>query len=257
MELKAEIRTQKGKSGVKKLSYLNKVPAILYGHNETPVLLQISEEDTEHLKEGEHLTLDFGKKVDTIIKEIQWHPITFAIQNIDFLILKKGEKVKVKVPLVIEGMAAIIKKGGIIEHKLSEIEIECLPQEIPDELKVDVSNLNIGNSVCIKDLPPIKGKFMESPETLVLSILAPKKEEEVKPAEAEVTEEGAAGAEAGAEAGAAGAKAEAKPAAGKAGPEAKGKPEAKAGAAAKPAAGKAGPEAKAKPDAKAKPEKGK
>lgn len=258
MELKAEQRTLKGKSGVKKLRYKEKVPAILYGHNETPVMLQIAEKDTEHLKEGEHLIVDFGKtgspdKVDTIIKEIQWDPINSTVLNIDFLRLKKGQKVKIKVALLVEGMQEVIKKGGIVEHKLSEIEMECLPQDIPDVIKVNVSNLNIGQSLSVKDLPEIKGTLLEKPETLVLSILAPKKEEEVKPEEAVLAEgevpaeagaEGAVAAEAGAEAkpGVAGAKpaAGAKPGAAGAKPTtgagAGAKPEAKAGT--KPAEGK-------------------
>ncbi|MCK4352583.1 50S ribosomal protein L25 [candidate division WOR-3 bacterium] len=191
MKLKAEIRTQKGKGSARTLRREEKIPAILYGHGEKNVLLQIKEKEiNDVVKSGmEHFSLDFGKEADVIIKDIQWNPVTSRILHIDFQYLHKGEKIKVKVPIVFEGVPIGVKEqGGIVEHILSEVEVECLPRDIPREIKVDVSPLKIGDSVHLKDITEVKGKFIEDIERTIVTILAPKVTVEEKPPEEELEE---------------------------------------------------------------------
>ena len=188
MKLKAEIRTKKGKAGVKKLRCEEKTPAILYGHGEEPVLLQIDEKNVKLMERTEHFTLDFGKQKDVIIKELQFDPTTSKILHIDFQHLHRGEKVKIKVPVVVEGAETIAKKGGVLEQVLQEIEVECLPEDMFSEIKVDVSELKIGDSVHLNELPPVKGKLITPPESTVITVLAPKVIEEKPPTE-EIPEE--------------------------------------------------------------------
>ncbi|MDI6839544.1 MAG: 50S ribosomal protein L25 [bacterium] len=182
MKLKAEIRTKKGKREVKRLRNKNKIPVIVYGHGEEPVLLQVDENELKLIGETEHFTLDFGKKLDVIVKDVQWDPVTSKIIHVDFQHLRKGEKVKVRIPIVFEGIPIGVKEqGGILEHILSEVEVECLPEDIQEEIKVDVSNLKIGDSIHLKDLPPIKGKFTISLDSVVATVLMPRVFEEKPP----------------------------------------------------------------------------
>jgi large subunit ribosomal protein L25 len=183
MKLKAEIRTKKGKSGVRSLRREEKIPAILYGHGEESVLLQINEKDIRLMEGTEHFTIDFGKQMDVIIKDMQIHPTTSKILHIDFQHLHRGESVKIKVSVVIEGAEVIIKRGDIFEQILQEVEIECLPKDIPSEIKIDVSELKMGDSIHLNDLPPIKGKFITPLESTVVTVLSPKVIEEKLPDE--------------------------------------------------------------------------
>ncbi len=183
MKLKAEIRTKKGKSGVRSLRREEKIPAVIYGHGEKSVLLQIDEKDIRLMEGTEHFTIDFGKEMDVIIKDMQFHPTTSKILHIDFQHLHRGENVKIKVSVVIEGAEVIIKRGDIFEQILQEVEIECLPKDIPSEIKIDVSELKIGDSIHLNDLPPIKGKFITPLESTVVTVLSPKVIEEKLPTE--------------------------------------------------------------------------
>ena len=189
-KLKAEKRTKTGKGAARSLRRENKIPAILYGHGEETILLQIDEKDWKVAGGGsERLTVDFGKKMDVIVKDMQWHPVTGKLLHVDFQHLHNGEKIRVKIPIVVEDSSLGVTQGGILEHILPEVEIECLPRDIPKEFKIDVTDLNIGDSIHLKDLPPIEGDFVEDLERTVLTVLAPKViEEEIPPTE-EIPEE--------------------------------------------------------------------
>lgn len=198
MELKTELRDQLGKIAVKKLRRTNKIPAILYrGHTE-PLYLQLDEKVTKSIHEGEHITIDCGEKHDALIKEIQINPISSKIIHIDFQELKAKEKIKVKVPVLIEGEEMVVKQGWIMERGVDEIEIECLPKDIPDSIKVNVSTLKAGDSIHVKDLPEINGKFITKPDVPIVMVQIPKIVKETPPPEAAavegaVAEPGAAG----------------------------------------------------------------
>ncbi len=192
MKLKAELRTKKGKSGARSLRREQKIPAILYGHGEESTLLTVNDKDVKLLKGAEHFTLDFGKQKDVIIKNVQFHPTTSRILHMDFQHLRKGESVKIKVSIIIEGAEVIAKQGGILEQILQEVEIECLPKDIFSEIKIDASELKIGDSIHIKDLPAIKGKFITAIESTVITVFAPKVVDD-KPDTDELFEEGEEG----------------------------------------------------------------
>ncbi len=190
MKLTAEIRCKKGTGGARKVRTEGKVPAIIYGRGEESTLIQIDEKTAKLLNRGEHLTLELDKPIDVLIKEIQIKPTTSKVIHIDFQRLHLGEKVKVKVPIVIEGAENIVKKNGILEQIMSEVELECLPNDIPAEIKVDVSMLNLGDSIHLKDLAQIKGRFITSMEATIVTVFAPKiVEEKVEEKVPAVTEE--------------------------------------------------------------------
>jgi large subunit ribosomal protein L25 len=190
MEITAELRTIKGRSGARRTRMAGKVPGVLYGRGEKTVLIQINEKDIQPAIKAEHFTLKVGKPMDVIVKEVQLECTTSKVLHIDFQHLHRGEKVRIKTPVVLEGLEVLSKREGILEQILSEIEIECLPKDIPEEIRIDVSELNVGDSIHLSDLPPVKGKFLTSLDATVVTVVMPKVVEEKVPLEEEEGEEG-------------------------------------------------------------------
>lgn len=186
MNIKAEVRKEIGKQAVKKLREEEKIPAVLYGHKEKPIPIWLSLKDLRMLfknlkSESETFTLDVGSKKRVIIKEIQRDPITSALLHIDFQHLRKGEKIKAKVPVVLEGEAIGVEQGGILDHILREVTVEATPSEMPSNFTLNITDLKIGGSLHIRDIDSGEAKILEEPERTIVTILAPKvkKEEEI------------------------------------------------------------------------------
>lgn len=184
--IKAEIRKEIGKQAAKKLRKEEKIPAVLYGHKEKTIPIWVALEDLRMLfknlkSESETFTLDVEGKKRVIIKDIQRDPITSTLLHIDFQHLRRGEKIKAKVPVVLEGEAIGVEQGGIIEHILREVTVEALPSDIPSNFTLDITDLKIGSSLHIKDIDSGKAKILEEPERTIVTILPPKvkKEEEI------------------------------------------------------------------------------
>jgi len=195
MNIKAEIRKEIGKQAAKKLRKEERIPAVLYGHKEKPVPIWVASKDLKMLfknltSESETFTLDVEGKKRVLIKEIQHDPITSALLHIDFQHLHKGEKIKAKVPIVLEGEAIGIEQGGILDHILREVTVEALPSDIPSNFTLNITDLKIGSPLHVRDIDSGKAKILEESERTIITILTPKvkKEEEIV-TEEEVVEE--------------------------------------------------------------------
>ncbi len=190
MKLKAEFRDV-GKQVAKRLRRQGKIPAVMYGHGEETVHIAIDKKEfMEVLKAGDEIvkiSLN-GEEKDALIKEVQFHPVTDEVIHVDFQHLKKGEKVRVKVPVILEGTPVGVQKGGILEQILHEIEIECLAEDIPHEFKVDVSHLDLEEALHVKDIDIGNRRLLTPPDETVATIIAPRKVEEEEKKE-EVAEE--------------------------------------------------------------------
>lgn len=205
INLKAELREELGKEAVKKLRRQGFIPAIVYKGSNCLNIKVSSKDffDVIHTKAGENVIVNLqieghhptkgkghtsSKKMSktAIIKEIQHHPVKEQTLHVDFNEISLTEVLAVKVPIAVKGEAQGIKEGGVLEHVLWEIEIECLPTQIPEDIPVDVSPLNIGDSILVKDLQIPEGiKVLSDPEATVISLAAPRVEEaeEAKPEE--------------------------------------------------------------------------
>ncbi|UCB57294.1 MAG: 50S ribosomal protein L25 [Candidatus Omnitrophota bacterium] len=199
INLKAKMREELGKEAVKKLRKEGLVPAVVYKESKS-LNLKVSARDlfeATHTKAGENviinLQIESKKPVrTTIIKEIQYHPVTADILHVDFNEISLNEVLTVKVPVAVKGEAEGIKEGGVVEHILWEIEIECLPTQIPEDIPVDVSAMKIGDAVLVKDLHlPKEIKVLTDPEATVVTVAVPHVEEaeEAKPEEEQVEPE--------------------------------------------------------------------
>ncbi len=200
VKLKAVKREKTGKEYVKKLRLTKNIPAIVYGKGFNPIPLEVNGKELETILRsgaGENavisLQIDGDPKVKektVLISEIQHNPVNDHINHIDFHAISLTEKIRVKVPVHEKGEAPGIKEGGVLDHVHREIEVECLPTDIPNRIEVNIDKLNIGDSIHVKDLALPSGvKCVLDPEEKVLGVLAPMKEEVVAPAEGEAPAE--------------------------------------------------------------------
>ncbi|HIF17742.1 MAG TPA: 50S ribosomal protein L25/general stress protein Ctc [Cycloclasticus sp.] len=164
-ELAATIREDLGKGATRRLRKQDMVPAVIYGAGSDPVSITLSHNQLLHSTENEAffshiLSIDVaGKKENVIIKALQRHPAKAILMHADFLRVSMKEKLKVNVPIhfIGEDVAPGVKEGGVVTHNLVDIEIECLPKNLPEFVEVDISELGIGDSLHLSDIKLSKG----------------------------------------------------------------------------------------------------
>lgn len=165
--LNAKGRDDKGKGASRRLRRLaNEVPAIIYGGSKAPESIALLHYDIEHALENEafyshiiKLSVD-GKAQDVILKDVQRHPAKPKILHLDFLRVEKGHKLHTKIPLhfINEDTAVGVKQqGGIVNHLATDLDIQCLPQDLPEFVEVDMAAVELGQIVHISDIKLPKG----------------------------------------------------------------------------------------------------
>jgi large subunit ribosomal protein L25 len=198
IEIRVERRDGRGKGGARRLRRGGVIPGIVYGQKRTPVTVGVGAEEFDdkltHL-EGSHLirlVSAGGKDAElhdraVLLREVQRHPVTGAVLHTDFFEVDLTERLAVSVPLHFVGRPAGVVAGGILQPILREIEVECLPTEIPDFIEIDVSALGIHEAVHLADVKLREGvRAMGDPGQTLVTVLPPTVEE-AKPT-AEVAE---------------------------------------------------------------------
>jgi large subunit ribosomal protein L25 len=190
VELKAKVRDGVGKENAKRVRTAGLIPAVLYGQGETPLALAVNNKEFNsvlHTRARGNVIIDLAieggerGEVKAIIRQIQRHPIHRDIIHVDFQHISMTKEIVVKVPIVVTGESIGVKShGGILEHLLREIEVQCLPTNIPEQVTVDVSNLDIGDSLQVKHLAIEGIKLVTDPDSSVMTVVAPTVIEEVK-----------------------------------------------------------------------------
>jgi len=201
IKLEVGLRAELGTAQVNRLRRRGYIPGIVYSAGKKSIPIQIEHASFIRLLAGrkpESMVIDLNikgakqhKDLKVMIKELQQHPVKGDIIHIDFHEVSLTKAIKIAVPVVTKGEAPGVKQeGGSLDHILWEIEVECLPTQIPKEIVVDVSNLKIGDSIAIKDIQFPEGvKVLHPLEMAVVSVSAPIKEEVVAPAEEAATQE--------------------------------------------------------------------
>lgn len=159
-EVTAEARSGVGRGASRRLRYDNKVPAILYGAEKAPEMMSLNHNTVLKMLENEGfyshiLTIHLeGKKQQAVLKDLQRHPFKPRILHMDFLRINPKEKIIMQVPLHFKGeeLAAGVKQGGIFTHMTSSVEVRCLPSNLPEYIEVDVSQLEIDQTVHLSEL---------------------------------------------------------------------------------------------------------
>jgi large subunit ribosomal protein L25 len=158
-----------------------KVPAVYYSKHHEPLPVQFSEKAIHPLVFTSKtslitLNVDGSEELDCVIKDVQFDPVSEKIVHIDLLGLKKGEKFQIEVPVQLAGNAIGIKEGGILQHTLHKILIECLPADIPEKVEIDVTELKLGDAIHAGDLKFDNFVVLNSPESIIASVTHPKVE---------------------------------------------------------------------------------
>lgn len=203
VSLEVKLREKTGKEVAKKLRKQGLIPGVVYGAEGKTIAIQVPVKNFSqilHSGFGENVLITLNitngktqsKKV--LIKEIQHDPVRGNIVHIDFHHIQLTQKVTVKVPVILVGLADGVKnQGGILQYILREIEVECLPTDIPAKVEVDVTPLRIGDSIHVRDIKLEKATILTDPAGTLASVVPPTKEEEVPvaaaaPVEGEITE---------------------------------------------------------------------
>lgn len=206
IDLKASVRESVGNGPARVLRRAGQIPAILYGRNTEPVLLSVNSKELEQiLSKGSfgqfilNLVIQNGKQVTkaAMIKELQTHPVSGHLIHIDFYEIDMQRQIRVMVPVVTKGKSVGVEEGGMLNIVRREIEVFCLPGDIPESFEIDISELDIGDSIHLEDLPLGENVEVDSDVNYtVVTVLSPKIEEvEAVEEEEEGLEEGEEGAE--------------------------------------------------------------
>jgi large subunit ribosomal protein L25 len=190
-KLTAQRRTQVGRNAIKKIKADGMVPGVIYGSTQEPVNLQISGRELLNVlsrASGENILveleiLDGSEKQNALamIQEIQHHPLQREILHVDFHAVSANETVSAEVPIETVGEAVGVKvHGGLLEHILRYLEVECLPGDLPQVIEVDVTNLEVGQSLHVRELKLPSGvEAMTDAEQTVVAVVEARVEEEV------------------------------------------------------------------------------
>jgi len=204
-DIKLSVVVRDGKSSKKELSALRaerRLPGVIYGGDKPPVQVSLSEKELQAARRrggaNAILHLETGKSVETVIlKDLQRHPVNDRMVHADFQRISMTRKIDAKVPLHIVGEAPGVKTaGGILQHQLRELSIRALPKDIPQFLAVDISHLEIGMHIEVKDLSVPAGiEIVDAADQRVVSVTTIKVVVEETPAAAAAVEGEAAAAE--------------------------------------------------------------
>ncbi|MEG6567155.1 50S ribosomal protein L25/general stress protein Ctc [Thermoanaerobacterium saccharolyticum] len=179
VELEAVLRTP-GKNAARKLKEKGYIPAILYGKGmeSIPLAVETGKLRTIVQKHGRNVLLNLivnGATHQAILKDEQKDELTGKLIHIDFQRVSMNEKVEAAVPLKFEGVGVIESKGLLVQHQKWELNVEALPTVIPEEIVVDVSNLEIGDTIFVKDVVVPEGvEKVDDSDEVILTIVAPK-----------------------------------------------------------------------------------
>jgi len=191
IQLKGTRRERVGKGGARKARAAGQIPGVVYGHGETPVPVAVEQKDFElalrHHKGGNaivNLSVAGGSPVTALVRDVQYDPLSRAIVHLDFQHISLTEQIQVEVALHFVGLPVGVKDGGgILEHSIRTLLVRCLPTEIPPSIDVDVTAMNLGDSMHVRDLKVEGFEIVTEGDVTIAAVVAPAAEEVVAPAE--------------------------------------------------------------------------
>lgn len=199
VSLQGSVRTRSGKGAARKMRNRRRIPGVLYGRNREPLLLDFDEKEFGKLV-SEHsasnlivdLRVDSGADaVKTLIREVQVDPVSGSVLHVDFNQISLTDRIEVEVPIELTGLPSGVKNsGGILQHPVRTLAIKCLPHDMPDKITIDVTALEIGDSINVASLTLVNVEILADPDMSLASVVPPAKVEEpvVAAAAAEVAE---------------------------------------------------------------------
>jgi len=185
IQLKGARRESIGKGGARKARAAGQIPAVLYGHGETPQPIAVDFREFELALrgfKGSNAIVNLnvaGGEFTALVRDVQYDPLSRAIIHLDFQHISLTEQIEVEVPVHFVGVPVGVKdSGGILEHLLRTLTVRCLPTAIPSSIDVDVTALNIGMNLHVRDLAPGTGyQMITEADVAVAAVVAPAAEE--------------------------------------------------------------------------------
>jgi len=194
--VQTESRKPGGKNVNRRLRTAGKIPAVLYGQGKAPLPLAVNPEVVREILYSDSgrntifaVSVDGGSQCNAMVKEYQLDPVRGNLIHADFLQIAMDRTLELTVPVEIVGESEGVKLGGLMDIVTREIEIECLPGDIPESIRVDITGLMINDNIRVKSLPSDpKVKILTDPEVVIVTIVPPLKEEVPVEAPAEAAE---------------------------------------------------------------------
>ncbi|GAB4442235.1 MAG: 50S ribosomal protein L25 [Turneriella sp.] len=183
---KATLKAQKrdGKTGGKNLLRAGIIPAVIYNHGKSESI-QVLEKDTRKLfahgiSESRLIDLDIDGRIEQVfVKDYQTHPVNETLQHLDFYRVSQDEKLRTRIAVHVEGKPEGVKNGGVLEIFLTEVPYETYPRFLTDFLTIDISHLNIGDSIHVSDVKlPQDSRILMDPQTVICHVTHAAQEEE-------------------------------------------------------------------------------
>ena len=194
-QLSVKKRSLEGSSSARRMRGAGRLPGVIYGTGSEPAAIEVETHAVEqvlHHHQSEMILIDIDLegegKVSVLLKDVQHHPVTGALVHVDLQRVSANETLQVEVPLELVGEPEGVKAGGLLDHVMHGILVECLPADLPETVDVDVSALNIGDSLHVSDVVVgDKVTVITDADAMVASVAAPKVVDE----DEDVAEEGA------------------------------------------------------------------
>jgi large subunit ribosomal protein L25 len=190
-KLVADKREDAGKGVARKLRAAGRVPAVLYGHSMEPISLSVDSKELFHLFHtgaGTNVLVDLvvdGSAHLAMPRDVQRDHIKGRYVHVDFIAVRRDQTITVNVPIRVVGESVGVKAGGVVEHHLWDLQVECLPTNVPESVEADISSLEIGSSLKVADLVAPEGTtILTGPDESVVAVQQPQARIELEEAEA-------------------------------------------------------------------------
>lgn len=191
VQLRVEKRDGTGKGAARRSRASGRIPGVVYGRGMEPVAVSVDRREfltALNTEAGVNVLLDLqldGDTVLTLARELQRDPVRGTLLHADFVKIDRSVAVEVEVPVNVVGEAPGVKEGGVLETQTTLLQVRCLPTDVPESIAVDISNLAIGDSTYVSDIPPAeKYEIVTDAETVIVHIAAPVSEAELEAMEA-------------------------------------------------------------------------
>lgn len=192
-KLQVSKRTELGKGSAGRARRMGRIPGVFYGEEVGNLAIEVDEKELHKVigKQGLiEIVVDGGNAYQGLVRDVQYHPVKNIIVHYDLFQVSSTETIQVTVPIVLEGEPQGVIAGGILQYGQRELEVECLAQNIPEKIEIDISNLRIGDLYKVKDMPKLKDiTIVTDPDTVVASIIARRVTEQEEEAVEEIPTE--------------------------------------------------------------------
>ncbi len=185
-KLIAKKRNLEGSSNARRLRKTGALPAVIFGADKEPVSVEINAHDFEqilHHSASESILIEIEVEGEgntrVLVKDVQHHPVSTDLLHVDLMRVTAGKAINVEIQLELVGEAEGVKTGGSVDHVMHSISVECLPKDLVEKIEIDISEMEIGDALCVSDLGlGAKFKALVDETAIVATIAAPRAEEE-------------------------------------------------------------------------------